>query len=222
MQKVLILILVLAFQNAFASTSGKVDEGIKHYKKGNFTEAEKQFQEAIKDDKESGILHFNLGTAKFKNGDYEAAMNEFSRAATDSTLLEKATYNIGNSLLHQGISDTTQSTESLEKSLNYFKNVLKNNPHNENARKNLELAQNLIAIRKKQQQNQQKQDKENPPPPSDEAKKLKEEIEKLIAKHRYLEAWDLTQQAKEKDETFAPNFATFCEIVGELAEVFNQ
>lgn len=226
MYKFLLIIFFLSFcQNLFATTSGTVDEGIEAYKKADFQEAERLFQEAVQEDQESGLLHYNLGTAKFKNGDFEGAIEEFSKSLSDSTLREKATYNIGNSLLTQGINDTTQSTEALEKSLYYYKKVLKENQENNKARRNLELAQQLIAQRKQMQQNQeqqQDQNQEEKPPASDEAKRLKAEIEKMISKRRYLEALDLTQQAVELDETFLPNFATFAEIVGELAEIFNR
>lgn len=219
----LIIVLSILSQNLFATTSGTVEEGIKAFKDANFQEAEKLFNEAIQDDQDSGLLHYNLGTAKFKNGDFESAIEEFSKSLSDSTLREKATYNIGNSLLTQGINDTTQSTEALEKSLYYYKKVLKENQKNEKARRNLELAQQIIAQRKQMQQDQQQdQNREEKPPATDEAKRLKAEIEKLILKRRYLEALDLTQQAVELDETFLPNFATFTEIVGELAEIFNR
>ncbi len=226
MHKVLLIIFFSIFtQNLFATTSGTVDEGIKAFKESNFQEAEKLFQEAVEGEPESGILHYNLGTAKFKNGDFEGAVEEFSKSLFDSTLREKAIYNIGNSLLTQGINDTTQSTDALEKSLYYYKKVLKGNQANNKARRNLELAQQIIAQRKQMQQDQeqqQDQNQEEKPPASDEAKRLKTEIEKLIAKRRYLEALDLTQQAAEIDDTFLPNFATFTEIVGELAEIFNR
>ncbi|KAA3604206.1 MAG: hypothetical protein DWQ06_04975 [Calditrichaeota bacterium] len=224
MKTSLIIFLSIFTQNLFATTSGTVDDGIKAFKEANFQEAEKLFQEAVEGEPESGILHYNLGTAKFKNGDFEGAIEEFAKSLSDSTLRGKATYNIGNSLLTQGINDTTQSTEALEKSLYYYKKVLKENQENNKARRNLELAQQIIAQRKQQQQDQQQQDQnqEEKPPASDEAKRLKAEIEKLISKRRYLEALDLTQQAVEFDETFMPNFATFTEIVGELAEIFNR
>jgi len=96
---------------------------------------------------------YQKGVAQYRAGDYQGAAQSFS--ASDNG--NDSRYNFGNAQLMGGqIEDAVKTYEAL----------LKDNPENEDARHNLEIAKKLLEQQKQQQQNRnnqqnQDQDKQN-------------------------------------------------------------
>lgn len=160
-----VLLAMLHGWNAFSQTDEQklVREGNKKYKENKFTEAEKNYTDALGKNSNSYRGAFNLGDAYYKQGKYKEAAEQFEMLAqrkTSSDTLSKVYHNLGNSYLQQ---------KEYEKSINAYKNALKQNASDEETRYNLAYAQKML----KQQQEQQKKDQEK----KDQEKKEQEKKE---------------------------------------------
>ena len=126
-------------------------QGNHNFEKGDYKEAEKDYRKALEVNKESVKGKFNLGSAVYKNNNYEESAKIYANLAENSVDREtksKIFHNLGNSLL--------QSKE-YEKSILAYKNALMNDPKNKDTKYNLEYAKMML----KKQQQQQQQNKDN-------------------------------------------------------------
>jgi Ca-activated chloride channel homolog len=155
-------------------------EGTKAYQKGSFTEAEQIFRSAVEKNSNSLKGNYNLGNSLFKNKKYEEAEIYYQNAISNTeSKSEKslAFYNLGNSHLvsakeniqHFGSTDLSKGEDSqkqLMKAIEAYKNALRNNSTDYDAKNNLATAYRLL--RQQQQKNQnnkknQKKDKNQKP-----------------------------------------------------------
>lgn len=121
-------------------------EGNKQFENKNYDASSTKFLEAAKAKEKDFGAHYNLGNALYKKKMYEEAKAEFRKAQENTTnKLEKAAafYNMGNAYMQ---------TQNSDKAAEFYKKALKQDPHNENIRKNFEIAM----LKEKQKQNQQK------------------------------------------------------------------
>ena len=111
-------------------------------------------------------LHFDAGTAAYKLGDYDKALEAFGQAVTtrDPGTRAKAEYNIGNTLFQRGAKQEEKPAKIHEwrNAIEHYDEALKSQPNDENAKVNRDTVQKLIAELEKeppkqQQQNQQQQ-----------------------------------------------------------------
>lgn len=130
-------------------TASSVDDARKAnkaFENGNFEQAAELYRQAIDDDPDNAKLHFNLASTLYKLGRVEEAMQSYDRFEnlSDSPVEQSfASYN-------QGIILTEEN--KYEEAAEYFREALKKNPDDADARHNYELA-----LQRQQQQNQQKQ-----------------------------------------------------------------
>lgn len=141
----------------FANPRSTARSGNEAYSNGRFKEAETSYRDALKQDGRLTEGTFNLGDALYKQKKYDESADQFrlladnSKAPTD--VRSKSYYNLGNSYL-QG--------KKLEEAVSAYKNSLRMNPSDEDARSNLAYAQQLLLQQQRQQQqNQDKQDKKD-------------------------------------------------------------
>lgn len=145
--------LFLAFILLTGSSLNDARKANRAYENGNYEEAAELYRAAIADDPDNAKLHFNLGNTLAKMGNTEEAENAFSRykSLVESPVDESlADYNTGKMLTDQ---------EQYDQALDYFREALKNNPNDMDARHNYELA--LRKQQEKQQENQQQQSDSN-------------------------------------------------------------
>ncbi|MFO7848161.1 MAG: tetratricopeptide repeat protein [Balneolaceae bacterium] len=141
--------LFLAFILFTGSSLNDARKANRAYENGNYQEAAELYRAAIADDPNNAKLHFNLGNALVKMGNTEEAETAFSRY---KSLVEQpadeslADYNTGKMLADM---------EMYEEALDYFKEALKKNPDDLDARHNYELA--LQKQKEQQQENQEQQ-----------------------------------------------------------------
>lgn len=151
--KYLLLIFILLLNNimVFSQKEKKyIREGNKHFGKEEYENSEVSYRKALEEESNSFNALFNLGDAIYKQEKYEDAAGEFSGVTqmnTDKINRAKTFHNLGNSLL---------KANRLAKSIESYKNALRNNPDDLETKYNLAYAQDLL----KQQQQQQDQDQE--------------------------------------------------------------
>jgi Ca-activated chloride channel family protein len=127
-----------------------IRQGNGEYKDKKFSESEIAYRKAIDKNKMSTDATFNLGDALYRQNKFDEAGKQFlenSSAVTDIEKKSAGFYNLGNSLL---------SNKKVEESIQAYKNSLRLNPGNNQAKYNLAYAQDLL-----KQQQQQQQDKQN-------------------------------------------------------------
>jgi tetratricopeptide (TPR) repeat protein len=144
-------------------------QGNRDYTESNFDNSEILYRRAIDADPSFNKAVFNLGDALYKQEKYEEATDNFSQLSElelNKQALAESYYNMGNSLLKSG---------KIEESIDSYKNALRNDPANMEAKYNLAYAQDLLKQQQQQQQqndgSQEEQDKnqqEDQQPPSDE------------------------------------------------------
>ncbi len=135
---------------------GETREGNRLYGEGRFAEAHEKYLEALLEAPDSPIIRFNDGNALYQGENYESALESFRTAVEsgDPQLAAAAWYNLGNTLYRQG---------ALPESLEAFKQALRADPADIDAKHNLER----VLEQMQQQQEQQQGDGENegqPPP----------------------------------------------------------
>lgn len=130
-----------------------IAKGNELYKKQQFEQAAEQYRKAADLNTKSAKAKYNLGDALYKSGKTEAAEKAFIDAAgntEDEIAKSKALYNKG---------VTLSSRKKLLESIDAYKEALRLNSADEEARQNLQKA--LNELKKQSEQNQQNQKKDN-------------------------------------------------------------
>ncbi len=140
-----------------------IRSGNKEYERSNYVESEAAYRRALEKTPGSYEAQFNLGNTLYKQGRYADAAQIFAPLAADSTHMEYAAgsfYNTGNALFQQ---------RQLEQALEAYKNALRLNPGDEQAKFNLAYTKKLLNKDNQNQgggggnnnQNQQNQNNQN-------------------------------------------------------------
>ena len=154
MEKIAVILLLL-FMSAIAEAQDEQSlliKGNELYKKQQFEKAPEEYGKAAAIDAKNPKAQYNLGNALYKSKKTEAAEKSFDASAAnarDDKAKSKALYNKG---------VTFSSRQKLPESIQAYKESLRLNSEDEEARQNLQKALNDL---KKQEQNQQKQQKQD-------------------------------------------------------------
>ncbi len=149
-----LLFSVLLISEAVSAQNARqmVRKGNKLYNDGQYTEAEVQYKKALENDDEIFEGKFNMAASMIKQKKYEPAIEQLqilSGATEDKEKLASVYHNMGNAYYQ---------TEKYDKSVEAYKNALRNNPSDPETRYNLALAQQKLQQQQQQQQDQQNQD----------------------------------------------------------------
>lgn len=132
-----------------------VRSGNSQYEEGNFDEAEVRYRKALDENPNYFKGKFNLGDAMYQQENYEESAKIFNDLAEAKLSdLEKADvyYNLGNNLM---------KAQQWAQAVEAFKNTLRLNPGDYDAKYNLEYARKKMKDQQQQQQNQdQNQDQD--------------------------------------------------------------
>lgn len=155
--------VVLAFLFLSFSTSAHTfnlisaaqnEQGNRLYKKGQVSKARKAYQAAGKGDPKSPEIAFNLGNAYYKEQTFGESLKQYAGAALaekDPAFRSRAFYNLGNALYRAGQTD---------KAIDAYKQALRLNPKDQDAKFNLELLnKKKDSPKPDEKKDQQKQDK---------------------------------------------------------------
>lgn len=195
------VMVCLVAATAFAQQpKQEVREGNKLYKEQKYKEAAEHYRKAVQ--KQSNYIPglFNLGNSQYKQQQFEASRKVFegtAKTATEKTEQAAAHYNIGNTYLEE---------KKYKEAVEAYKNALRKNPQDEQAKYNLSYALEMLKNQqggggddknknedKKDQQNQDKQDKQ------DENKDNKNE-EKKDDKQEQQDKQQQDQQDKQQEQ----------------------
>ena len=147
-QMIPVMLLLVSLDAQAQSENKPIRRGNQAFENEKFQEAELHYRKALENNENSFKGSFNLGNSIYRQDHYEEAANAFQRAIanqTDDIGRSKAFYNFGNSLL---------MNQQIPESIEAYKNALRLNPADEDARHNLVYAQQML----EQQEQQQQQD----------------------------------------------------------------
>jgi Ca-activated chloride channel family protein len=143
------------------------NRGLEAYDRQEYGEARREFQEQVDREPNSAPLQYNLGAAAFKEGQYDKAVDAFSKAiiSDDPLLRGKAEYNLGNSLLERSraeLNNKDAAIQDLENAQQHYDEALKVVPDKADAEHNRKLAGQYIAMLRlqKKEEQQKKEQKE--------------------------------------------------------------
>jgi tetratricopeptide (TPR) repeat protein len=151
--KAIATILLVGFCAAsFAQTNNAaIHVGNDAYKKSDFTKAINSYKEIITKNEGNTTALYNLGNALYKTDKKEEAAMAYEKAAAKMTnTVEKS-----NALYNKGV--VLQNNKKITESIVAYKDALKQNPTNEDARHNLQLA----LKQQKEEKEQKKDDKKD-------------------------------------------------------------
>jgi len=157
---IIIILSLISVLNGQAQQNGQkpdkaveklVNKGLRAYDKADYSEAELDFRKALAKDPVNAVASYNLGLTQTELDKNLEAAHYFEKAAKqadDPLLKSKSYFNQGNVWFNK---------KKYEKAVEAYKNALRQNSSDEEARYNLALAQ----LKLKQQQKKNKKNKKN-------------------------------------------------------------
>lgn len=204
--KTIFLIISIVFLFASTTLAQQADQTVKQandlYKKEQFQQAETIYNTAIEQDPANSAAKFNKVNAVYKQGKSEEAvkmLNDLTFKTEDNELKSRAYYNKGAILSAQ---------KKLEESIDAYKDALRRNPNDNEARENLQKA--LTELKKKnpppnpkenKKQQQQKQKKQQQQQPKMNQKEVEQRLKLLEQKEK--EVQERLQKEKSKQSSGA-------------------
>ncbi|ATL46778.1 hypothetical protein COR50_06085 [Chitinophaga caeni] len=129
-----------------------IHEGNEQYKKQLYSDAEAAYKKVLEKDAKNQVANFNLGNSLYEQKRFDDARNQYTNAAKfaqNATQAANASYNVGN---------TFMSNQKWKESIEAYKEALRKNPHDEDARYNLAYAKEKLKQQQQQQQNKDNKD----------------------------------------------------------------
>ncbi|OQX94834.1 hypothetical protein B6I21_08585 [candidate division KSB1 bacterium 4572_119] len=145
----LINFIILLPLLVFAQSGRKqVLEGNKLFLEEKYDEANNKYRDALVNNPENPVIHFNIGNAQYKKKKFEEAIKDFEKSisADDINMQAQAYYNMGNTLYRMN---------KLPESILMYTQSLKLNPEDEDAKYNLEFVRAKLKDQAQKQKNQQ-------------------------------------------------------------------
>ena len=123
---------------------GDFERGNRHYRAGRYEQAIEAYRQAIEDGDDRPQLRYNMGTALLRLGRYEEAQQFLEAALEDvePALRQRTLYNLGNRFLEEGrgTPEAEQRNRLLDAAVSAYKDALRLDPNDQDAKWNLELA----------------------------------------------------------------------------------
>jgi hypothetical protein len=212
----LIALLVLTDPLAISKINSIKSEARKAYQAGDYKTAVDKYAELVKLGVKEDEVMLNLANAYYLQKD---TANAFSRyqSLTQSNKKDvsaKASNQLGLMLNERG---------KPEEALSRFKNAIKSDPGNNEARYNYEMLKKKLDQAKDDQKNNKDKNKDQnkKQDPSEFAKKLKVQADELVAGKRYREAFNLMTDGMKKDQTVSA-YQTFIDRTKDIADINQQ
>ena len=218
---ILLLILAALLSNDPLKT-GKINRAKSKAKSalnsGDFQEAINQYRYLIDS---LGInepaVNLNLAHAYYLSKDTSNVVSAYQTAAAgdDPTVSSIANQQLG--IIHN-------ASNKPQEALNYFKQAIKADPANEDARYNYEMLKKRLEQKKKEEEqkkkDQQNKNQDEKQEPSEYAKKLKAQADRLVELKQYQQAYDLMAEGLKKDQTVSAynDYINRLKIVSQINE----
>jgi tetratricopeptide (TPR) repeat protein len=158
-----------------------IREGNKLYHNRQYEKALPAYQKAVEQNPKNLTARYNLANARYRTGnlpDAEKSYDELIENTTETNYKEKGYYNKGVTLTKQ---------KKLLESIEAYKNALKLNPADEDARFNLQKALTELKKQNQSQSQKQPQQKQQPKPKQDnklDKKKIEQYLKSLEQKEQ--------------------------------------
>ena len=171
---------------ASAQTEEKkiIRQGNEAYKAGNYTAAASSYGSVVKSNPGNNTAQYNLGNALYKSKEVDASIAAYDNVIAHSNVP------INKSMAYYNKGVVLQNNEKIPECIEAYKNCLKINPNDEDARQNLQKA--LRKQKEDKQKEDQKKDQEN----KDQQQKPKPQQSKLSEKEAEDRLKALMQQEK--------------------------
>lgn len=174
----LVIGLIFNFSTASAQPTNKlIKEGNTSYNNQSYEVAKREYQKAIAADPANAKTIFNLGNAYYKAGQKDSALQQYELAAKQFKDAESR----GKSFYNKGV--VLQNDKKLPECIEAYKQALRLNQNDEDARHNLQkaLQQQKDENKKKEEDKKKEQDKEKDQKPKPQQSKLtKNEAEEKL------------------------------------------
>ena len=171
-----IFILICAANKLFAQDAKDlVADGNIFYRDSQYFKAELQYRKALETEPSNREAKFNLANAllkQSKNDEAERLLNELNFDQSP-TFRSEVNYNNGVRLTGE---------KKLEESIDAYKEALRLNPNDQEARENLQKA--LLELKKKSPKQQQKQKQQEKPKPKMSQQDVDKQMKKLEEKEK--------------------------------------
>jgi Ca-activated chloride channel homolog len=144
------------------STDALIRRGNHFYNKQEYDQSLANYEKALKKSPGNSDAHFNLGDAMYRKSDFEKAAGSYDdvlQSKADENTRQSAYYNKGVAMIRQ---------KKIDEGIDAWKNALRLNPTDSEARDNLVRA---LMEKKKQDQQQNKKDKPDKKKSDDKQKK---------------------------------------------------
>lgn len=187
----LVFTTTLYAQNA----NNDIAKGNEAYRKGDYDEAAKNYQTALKKDPSNTIARFNLANALQKQDNIKEANKNYDaivEAGVVNSLKAESNYNKALAFI---------KGKDLLSAIQSFKASLKENPNDDEARENLQKALNEL---KQQQQNKPKSNKQQQNPKQQKQPPLSKEMMQQKFNELRNQENQLQQKLQNKNNTTQP------------------
>ncbi len=151
----LLLLAVLALAACSPKANKLVAEGNDDYAQAEYLTALEAYQNAAIENPELAEPYYNAANALYREGDYDAALEQLQQAlvyANAEQLAQAGYYNLGNALYNK---------QELETAVNAYRQALLINPDDADAKYNLELALQMLQQQQQEEQQQQEQEQQD-------------------------------------------------------------
>ncbi len=195
MRYLTIIILLLFSAKSIAQEDQQlISLGNRLYKQQQFEKAAAEYQKAAELNNKNTKAQYNMGNAFFRSNKLDQAEKAFDAAAQNAledSMKSSAFYNKGVSLSQQ---------KKLQESIGAYKNSLRINPEDEEARENLQKALNELKQQQQQQspKNEQKKNEDQKDPKKDKPRQNKSKLNEKQAE-QMLNALRQEEKAIQKD-----------------------
>lgn len=177
--EVAVLLLLLGLGSTPEAHCSRGEEA---FTQGDYLQASEYYREKLQKAPNDPQLHYNYGTATYKNNMFDDAIDAFTKAlkSDDVELQKKAYYNRGNSYYQKGVevqqADPETTLNLWKQAISSLESALQLDPDDADARHNHDIIQKrLEELEKQQQQQQQQQNEENQQDQQDKDKNQEQE-----------------------------------------------
>ncbi len=195
-----LLLLCCSLTSSAQKENALIRSGNRYYKQKQVDQSLKQYEDAVKKAPGNPTANYNLGNAFFRKNNYNDAANSYNASVehtTDKAMQEKGLYNKGVALVKQ---------QKLQESIDAWKNALKLDAGDEDARENLQKALQQMKQQQQSQQEKEKKDQKEKKEQKDKKEENKEQEQPQQPKpqpsrltKQQVEQYLKTLEQKEKD-----------------------